>query len=535
MWTVESGQKSRCKRLTNRVPQLAQYFSGILRTAYLYSEQIILTFPEVFDGIFFLTFGPAAVREILGLTHQNKPTIIISGTEPTLLGCLQRFTVTTNDAQAIVQTKHLAHDDHDCARPATRTDNRYALAPKVYSALNLEISEHQRECEEESISTILRKVMEDPADNAQTAGQETQSDSFINAVVTSLEIASGMKQDGSNLSLLKRRWKEWIDAEIAGDVEYASNAALSGLHAHQQSEVKPTSFASVFKEVSAKYQQILVSTLDLKEDLSEQHTDRDAPDDVEAMNCDVSAGMNPSVNQHRIFLATLQAISSEPRRSRAFCTIETSGLAQGCAQPAHPISSNNTANDSVAPLICQQTLHDWYEFVYRKTMSQYLNSYLVSVNLDPSSIESMMVQTRSKESLTISGDITTILSTMPSSQFTRLWYSCATTVADWRQCDAHTSLTSRRIKTRNMSYAVKQMSQQKDFRQDAKAMFISVITSIVLATVSILTDNLIFTHISSVGIIILIACIIQIAPTVVNGIKWFYGTNSRSASIVYLE
>ncbi|MFT8704627.1 MAG: hypothetical protein ABF805_04535 [Bifidobacterium sp.] len=505
---MKSGHTSNCRNLTNRVPQLAQYFSGILRTAYLYSEQIVLTVPEVFDGIFFLAFGPEIVRDILGLTRQNRPCIIISGTEPTLLGCLQQFAVTS-----VVDTLQTAH--------ATT----FSLTTKVYSALAIDIQDRQTSDQREKINTLLRHACDtENLNDASVTEAEAESDRIIDAIVTSLEIASGMGKSRQNLSFLKQRWREWVAAVAAGDIEYMSNHALAARRTTLDATSASLSFTDIFKDKAQEYRSVLLATLHLKSDNStEDHIDVDGLADA---------------TQRKIFLSTLDVISQQPKRSNAFATIESSELPHNNPNPEHTtntVCADDTNTTTMMALINQQTLRDWYEFVYRKTLAQLLNSDLVSVNLDPSSIESMMMTTRSKESLTISGDITEILSLMPPSQFTRLCYSCKTTVEEWRACNAHTPPSSRKIRTRNMSYAVKQLSEQRNFRNDARTLRISVITSIALGLISILTDKVISAYISNVGIIILIACIIQIAPSVVSGIQWFHSTNSQSSSVVYLE
>ncbi|WP_270551165.1 hypothetical protein, partial [Bifidobacterium bifidum] len=69
-----------CESLLNAHTSFATHFAGIIRTAYLYCPQIMLSDAEVCDGLFFLALGPNTVNSLLGKSYKDGPSIIISAT-----------------------------------------------------------------------------------------------------------------------------------------------------------------------------------------------------------------------------------------------------------------------------------------------------------------------------------------------------------------------------------------------------------------------------------------------------------------------
>lgn len=65
LWLKNSNTRT-CESLLNAHTSFATYFAGIIRTAYLYCPQIMLSDAEVCDGLFFLALGPNTVNSLLG-------------------------------------------------------------------------------------------------------------------------------------------------------------------------------------------------------------------------------------------------------------------------------------------------------------------------------------------------------------------------------------------------------------------------------------------------------------------------------------
>lgn len=84
-----------CESLLNAHTSFATHFAGIIRTAYLYCPQIMLSDAEVCDGLFFLALGPNTVNSLLGKSYKDGPSIIISGRYDSFEECLFNFTLST--------------------------------------------------------------------------------------------------------------------------------------------------------------------------------------------------------------------------------------------------------------------------------------------------------------------------------------------------------------------------------------------------------------------------------------------------------
>ena len=98
-WSGDLGGLSNCERTIQQHPEFLERFAGILRTAFLYSPHVLVTDAELFDGIYFLAFGPDVVLDLLGQSGYEKPFLTVSGRQPTLEQCLLRFTTEPCDTQ----------------------------------------------------------------------------------------------------------------------------------------------------------------------------------------------------------------------------------------------------------------------------------------------------------------------------------------------------------------------------------------------------------------------------------------------------
>ena len=94
-----------CERTIQQHSEFLERFAGILRTAFLYSPHVLVTDAELFDGIYFLAFGPDVVLDLLGQSGYEKPFLTVSGRQPTLEQCLLRFTTVPPDNQHQLSTE----------------------------------------------------------------------------------------------------------------------------------------------------------------------------------------------------------------------------------------------------------------------------------------------------------------------------------------------------------------------------------------------------------------------------------------------
>lgn len=131
-----------CENLLNAHTSFATHFAGIIRTAYLYCPQIMLSDAEVCDGLFFLALGPNTVNSLLGKSYKDGPSIIISGRYDSFEECLFNFTLSTVGAVQEKARKSAEQDSHlhtlieDC--PAT--PDQYTIRPLEYCTLDCTVS-----------------------------------------------------------------------------------------------------------------------------------------------------------------------------------------------------------------------------------------------------------------------------------------------------------------------------------------------------------------------------------------------------------
>lgn len=110
LWLKNSNTRT-CESLLNAHTSFATHFAGIIRTAYLYCPQIMLSDAEVCDGLFFLALGPNTVNSLLGKSYKDGPSIIISGRCDSFEECLFNFTLSTVGAVQAKAQKAAKRDD----------------------------------------------------------------------------------------------------------------------------------------------------------------------------------------------------------------------------------------------------------------------------------------------------------------------------------------------------------------------------------------------------------------------------------------
>lgn len=72
-----------------------EWFAGVLRTADLLSERILVTDAQLLDGIFFQGLGVARVQHLLGRTDLDGPALTVVGRGPSLEECLRQLALGT--------------------------------------------------------------------------------------------------------------------------------------------------------------------------------------------------------------------------------------------------------------------------------------------------------------------------------------------------------------------------------------------------------------------------------------------------------
>lgn len=492
-------QKSRgaCETLLGEIPELAAHMSGVLRTAYLYCPKLLLTAAELFDGIFFLALGPKTVLSMLGQTHTDAPTIIVSGRQSSLEECLVHFTVSTIENVRLQQHVSAAGKSDRIPQQNPNCNDvdpdMLTLRPLRYSILNRELSADYVLCGDTDHYHQFTERMRHA-----TQMHEPRARIIAEAFENLLPCENS---DHTNYLFLGERWQEWIDAEREGLVKYedqtrrkVSNGSGHGL------------FDATFAVIAKTNVHVVQEWLD------SEH-----PDDN---------------NQKMEFLHVLHQISSDTSRSRAFQIITRM---QYCSQG---FKGDN------AFCLTRQSLINWYQFVYQNSMATYLGAYLIGIDIPENSYQQIVVRTsgsaKQKEtaeyvqsSLSFSGEVTARLGEMPYAQFSEFCYRSRDAVKRWRKCKPTDSLTKQRKCAHDISYCIQQESEQRDRTDERMAVVQSLVIAVALALISVLLDNFVFTHGFPVVGIVLVAWIIAIAPNVIDACSWWLSDRTSSKSIVF--
>lgn len=505
-----------CENLLNECTQFATYFAGILRTAYLYCPQIMLTDMEVCDGIFFLALGPSTVNALLGKSYKDGPSITISGRADTFEECLLNCTIKTFDATS-------NNDEHD----GTGT-KRYTVKPMKYSIFDRFISEDEAHSQPQDFYDDLAHRI-DEWKNGNAKLPDVIAHAFASFFGTS---------DGC-FAFLAQRWQEWTDAVASGQVRYENQNARNirdRILASRTGNMKNlTDFMGVFEEQAKNHARILERYVASKQSRA-------------------TSGNSDE------FKALLNAIKETPRRSDAFESIENSSL---------PESSTNGEN--LAPT--KTLLKDWYQFVYQRSLATHLGTYLIAVSTPENSYERIAGQhladvvrqpsdhddeqeepqtgrniigkalaalakrfmKSSSPSLLLSGSITTILGDMPYHVFSCFCYQSRSAIRAWRGCSPTTPARKQRRYTQNMAYLVQQASEEHDLHDDAKSLGIRTLVAAVLALVSVLCDQVWFNNASfPIGLAVLIAWLISIVPDFMELLQWGRSVRSSTKTVVFM-
>lgn len=492
LWNKDASHRV-CERLLNDHTEFATHFAGIIRTAYLYCPRIMLTDAQLFDGLFFLALGPAAVNGILGRSYKDGPSIIISGRAPSLEDCLVRFMTTTVGAvqQAILKSNpHAQPEELQC----TGAPDMLTLRPLEYCVFGTTVTRSQvlgfdagfyrRLTDRLSVldTNCGDDAMSEPVDSLAGGLASNKSKAMVIAETFASVLHKG-DDEVSRYRFLAQRWQEWVDAERAGLVLYENQYDDA-----VRDRVGSAGFGVYFDEYVQRHGEMM-----------REHCKGMRGRDVDC------------------FLDTLSYIATMPKRSDAF----------GCIAHADLPEDNH--------MLSRQMLRDWYQLVYQQTMAKHLGAHLIAVDADRNSYAQIAGRASGSASMMLSGAITRILGNMPFVRFAVLCYECRSTIAAWRACAPDMSPRQQHIVTRNMAYSIEQASQESSLIDDAKSMAGGALIAGILAFVSAMSDNVWLNGNAPVWLIVLAAWFIGIVPDLLNLGKWVWGVRSSSKTVVYMQ
>lgn len=550
IWDRHKGENVRT--IIHNHPQLTHTFSGILRTAFLYCPQILLTDAELLDGIFLLAFGPDIINEILGKTTTDKPSIIISGRGNSLDDCLKAFTLST-----VKDTKIIWKKQADVSRDVANTmphclgdDNQYTLRPVELSSIGNTVTADQA-------LKFSRQFYDELTERVNNAEREGKSIAFTVAWAyqqlwghpTDEQVSDStvsQQQRDFDFSLLAQRWEEWSDAIAAGRVAFENQNTpeiytqiISRRYANRK-YLSKDNFYSLWKNDF----QCLFSWF---ADNNYRRIDNFFGNKLSARK------QSDSIIKE--FSRVITSIVHQPmvKRSDAFLAIDSSSL-------------KNTNADQ--PLLCKQGLRDWYQFVYQRTLAEHLGAVLIAVNASENSFEQIAANTmpnsstkhptldrlrafidrhlisrkNSEEesshhngSLQLDEKVTTVLGEMPSHIFAQFCYTTRTIIAHWRECDATASLHTVRNCTEDMAYSVYKASEEQSKEQERSSLVKSFLFATSLSLFAVLCDKVWLTDNVSLPAVVIISWLVSIIPNILEAIRWGYGVHEGVRTVIYTD
>lgn len=466
-WSEGHDGVSICERTIQQHPEFLERFAGILRTAFLYSPQVLVTDAELFDGIYFLAFGPDVVLDLLGQNGYEKPFLTVSGRQPTLEQCLLRFTTVPPDNQQQLSSEGEAVDLTDIG----------TLRPLEYQVLQKTVTSE----ESQRFAPQARAVLNGHAGDHRSIAQRI---ACLYAACCQQDLSD------STCRLLAQRWQEWIDAEQKGLIRYEQQRSQTGSNCGIV-----RSFNDAFLPVVSENADCLRSW------------------------CSAS---NANEAEKTAFRNVLDKISHEPRRSKAFVLIRQSALPVGRADCSRTMECD------------QQTLVDWYQFVYRLAMADYLGCCLMAVQSKPNSYERFAGRTGGR-SLMLSGKVTELLGHMPSACFVQFCYQSRDAIQQWRNCRPNAPDSDQQRHIRNIAYCVQKFASQLDRKQDNSRIIKQFIVTLILASISVICDKVIFSGSMSIILILIAAWFIEVFPELLTMVEWMHDQHTATQTMVFAQ
>ena len=513
LWVRDDSQRP-CEWLLNNHTELATYFAGVIRTAYLYCNRIMLTDAQLFDGIFFLALGPTIVNGILGKSYKDGPAIIVSGRKTTLEQCLEAFTIST-----IADVQRATDAETPGARPEDPnlqgTANHHTIRPLEYCVYGHTVSPEESLGQSESFYASLDERLAKAR-----RGEEKLTDVIAQAYARAL---CPEENPTSQYRFLAQRWQEWLDAEQQGLILYENQNDTRA-----RNRANSEGFNKHFAHYASDYAPVLRKNYRLP-----------SPE-----SADMASATRDADDSASEFATALQAIAAMPKRSDAFTHIKQSGLPDGdphepCGtnQNHRPPSGMDHKKETDEPQLTQRALRDWYQFVYQRSLARHLGVHLIAVSTPPNSFEQMVAadQRTRRSSLVLAGKITDELGGMPATRFSTFRYESRSAIKRWQQCTPATSEHEQRVSTRNVAYAVQQATEERSLAKDRKNMLWGTLLAGILAFLSALTDSIWLNGNAPLWLIVFAAWAIAVVPNLIDAAQWLWGVRSTSKTVVYLQ
>lgn len=347
-----------CESLLNAHTSFATHFAGIIRTAYLYCPQIMLSDAEVCDGLFFLALGPNTVNSLLGKSYKDGPSIIISGRCDSFEECLFNFTLSTVGAVQAKAQKAAKRDDylHNAIEKCPAMPDQYTIRPLEYCALDCTIS--------------YTDALSQPAEFYQNLTEKInlwkQQQIGNLPEIISFAFSSFFEKPEDTYAYLAQRWRDWLNAVACGLVLYENQNAedvRNRINKGREEQIKNMDFDKLFARYSRQNNLILETHLKTKKPFGTKTVDA---------------------------IETLHQVAEMSQRSEAFAYIDKKypdklGIVEAHTgkTPTEKIPDGTDGTDSTP----NQLLKSWYQFVYQRTLATHLGACLIAVAATPNAYE----------------------------------------------------------------------------------------------------------------------------------------------------
>lgn len=541
--------------LLHRYPKIRNYFAGIIRTAYLYSPHILITDAELFDGIFFLLFGPKDIADMLtnvveqddsnessvfndSFSYSRNPSIIIRGRGSNVFeSFLSFFTVKNVKAE------------NGLENGLENGESSYSLRPLKYCIFGKTLSKETVENNPDICKKLTRNLNIAKGDvSLDCVKKQVQSvaDAF-EEIFEKHDLGKDESKSFGKYDFLAQRWYEWIEACENGLVKYEQNENFE-------------KFKDIFVSLAKKNSKIILSTC------KEEAIRLSALHKISA-NKGNSKNSNTLMEQYKSFediilkLAdseycgrskAFNFIDEESKRLEDFNKVILESTSKNSVMEDESLDSNSKTNKYCT----QKMLTDWYQFVYLRAISMTLDAYMTTVNAKENSyaqvaykydansgkklsdsnksIFNFYCKCNPKESIALAGEITSVIGGMPNSVFANFCYRSQTAIKKWRACNPQTSFKKQKKYGLNIAYLVDKAKEDDDIEKDRKDIFKGFIGVVLFAFISVLCDKALFNDSSiPVYFIILISWIVSILPEALNMFSWIKRTHTACKTIVF--
>lgn len=520
-----------CESLLNAHTSFATHFAGIIRTAYLYCPQIMLSDAEVCDGLFFLALGPNTVNSLLGKSYKDGPSIIISGRCDSFEECLFNFTLSTVGAVQAKAQKAAKRDDylHNAIEKCPAMPDQYTIRPLEYCALDCTIS--------------YTDALSQPAEFYQNLTEKInlwkQQQIGNLPEIISFAFSSFFEKPEDTYAYLAQRWRDWLNAVACGLVLYENQNAedvRNRINKGREEQIKNMDFDKLFARYSRQNNLILETHLKTKKPFGTKTVDA---------------------------VETLHQVAEMSQRSEAFAYIDKKypdklGIVEAHTgkTPTEKIPDGTDGTDSTP----NQLLKSWYQFVYQRTLATHLGACLIAVAATPNAYEQIagrsmadfieeeagifrkmvrsfkhLTTANPSSSLTLSGSITKILGGMPYHVFSCFCYEARTTIDNWRNCSPTTPLRTQKLHTRNTAYLIQKASEEVSLLDDAKGMRNKTALAFVLAFISAFCDQIWFNDGTvPLWLVVIVTWLVSVVPDFGELFAWIRGVHSSAKTVVFM-